>query len=65
MSRTGVESVSWTDELGDKRQLEGEARRVLEPLLVSRGFNVFGTLHIGIMNDGFVLTQIVARRPVA
>ena len=44
-------------ELTDKGRLEGDARRVLEPLLASRGFNVQGRVHITSTAGGFVLTQ--------
>ena len=44
-------------ELIDKGLLEGDARRVLEPLLASRGFNVHGRVHITSTDGGFVLTQ--------
>jgi hypothetical protein len=44
-------------ELADKGCLEGDARRVLEPLLASRGFNVHGRVHITSTAGGFVLTQ--------
>ena len=49
------------EELADTRRLEGKARRALEPLLASRGFNIFGTVYISTLptNDGFVLTQVV------
>jgi hypothetical protein len=43
--------------LADKGRLEGDARRVLEPLLASRGFNVHGRVHITSTAGGFVLTQ--------
>jgi hypothetical protein len=45
------------DELADKGRLEGDAKRVLEPLLASRGFNVHGRVHISSTAGGFVLTQ--------
>ena len=44
-------------ELADKGRLEGDARRVLEPLLASRGFNVHGRVHITSTAGGYVLTQ--------
>jgi hypothetical protein len=44
-------------ELIGKDRLEGDVRRVLEPLLVSRGFNVHGRVHITSTDGGFVLTQ--------
>ena len=44
-------------ELADQGRLEGDARRVLEPLLASRGFNVQGRVHITSTDGGFVLTQ--------
>jgi hypothetical protein len=44
-------------ELADKGRLEGDARRVLEPLLASRGFNVQGRVHITSIEGGFVLMQ--------
>jgi len=44
-------------ELIGKDRLEGDVRRVLEPLLVSRGFNVHGRVHITSTAGGFVLTQ--------
>jgi hypothetical protein len=49
-----------SEDLADQRRLEGNARRVLEPLLASRGFNVLGTVYISALptNDGFVLTQV-------
>ena len=43
-------------ELADQGRLAGDARRVLEPLLASRGFNVHG-VHITSTEGGFVLTQ--------
>ena len=44
-------------ELAEKGWLEGDARRVLEPLLASRGFDVHGRVHIISTDGGFVLTQ--------
>jgi hypothetical protein len=44
-------------ELTDKDRLEGDVRRVLEPLLASRGFNVHSRVHITSTDGGFVLTQ--------
>ena len=44
-------------ELADRGRLEGDVRRLLEPLLASRGFNVHGSVHITSTEGGFVLTQ--------
>ena len=33
-------------ELTEKDRLEGDVKRVLEPLLASRGFNVHGRVHM-------------------
>jgi hypothetical protein len=40
-------------------ELNQDAKRVLEALLVSRGFNVRGLIHVSELSgrDGFVLTQ--------
>ena len=45
------------EELTDMGLLEGDAKRVLEPLLASRGFNVHGRVHITPTDGGFVLMQ--------
>ena len=44
-------------ELAGRGRLEGDVRRVLEPLLASRGFNVHARVHITATEGGFVLTQ--------
>jgi hypothetical protein len=43
----------------DERVLGPDARRILEPLLASRGFDVTRTVHVIPLasGDGFILTQ--------
>jgi hypothetical protein len=59
LSTRVVEDLGLTRAEMPRAELNQDAKRVLEALLVSRGFNLHGLIHISELSgrDGFVLTQ--------
>jgi hypothetical protein len=59
LSTRVVEDLGLTRAEMLRPELNQDAKRVLEALLVSRGFNLHGLIHVSELSgrDGFVLTQ--------